>query len=140
MFIILSSVMIFGCTNDDTIYNCNYLLDVGLNLTVNLNFPQYNQLNFIGNSVRVEGVGNEGIILVRANTSSILAWDGADPNHTPSACSAMDISGLNAVCGCEDGNEYSLITGVALNDNSQPCTLKPYRVELIGNNTYLVSN
>lgn len=140
IFLILSCVMVLGCTKNDTIYNCNFLLDVGINFTVNLNLPQFNQLNFIGNSVRVEEIGNEGIILVRANADSILAWDGADPNHSPSACSAMTISGLNAVCGCDDGNEYSLITGVTFNDNPQPCTLKPYRVEFIGNNTYLVSN
>lgn len=140
LFLILSCIVVFGCSKNDPIYNCNYLLDLGVNLTINLNLPQFNQLLFPGNAIRVEGQGNEGIILVRANADSILAWDGADPNHTPSSCSAMTVNGLNAICGCADGNEYSLITGTALNNNPQPCTLKPYRVEALGNNVYLVSN
>jgi len=140
LLLVLSCIVFFGCNKNDNNYNCNFLLDLGVNLTVNLNLPQFNQLLFPGSAIRVEGQGNEGIILVRANGDSILAWDGADPNHPPSACSAMTISGLNAVCGCGDGNEYSLILGTAINDNPQPCTLKPYRVEAIGNNTYFVSN
>ena len=140
LFLMLSCVIVFSCSKNDTIYNCNYLLDVGVNLTVNLNLPQFNQLLFPINAIRVENYGNNGIILVRTNANSILAWDGSDPNHTSSSCSKLTIVGLNAVCGCEDGNEYSLITGTALGDNAQPCTLKPYRVETIGNNSYLISN
>ena len=140
IFLILVSVVVLGCSKNDTDYNCNYLLDVGVNLTVNLNLPQYNQLLFPVNAVRVSNYGNDGIILVRAGSNSLLAWDGADPNHVSSSCSTLEIVGLNAVCGCGDGNEYSLITGTALNDDPQPCTLKPYRVETISDNVYLISN
>lgn len=145
IFLVLSSIIVFGCSKNDVIYNCNYLINAGVNLPVNLNLPQFNQLLFVGNPIRVEGHGNNGIILVKYVGDTILAWDGADPNHTLSSCSGMTIVGLNAVCGCADANEYSLITGylisgTALNDNPQPCTLKPYRVEAIGNNMYLVSN
>ena len=140
LLVIFGCVVFFGCSKDDSTYNCNYLLDVGVNLSVNLNFPQYNQLLFPVSAMRVENYGNNGIILVRANANSILAWDGADPNHVASSCSKLTIVGLNAVCGCEDGNEYNLITGTALGDDPQPCTLKPYRVEVTGTNTYLISN
>ena len=140
LFLILSCIIVFGCSKNDPIYNCNYLLDVGVNLTVNLNLPQFNQLLFPVNAIRVENYGNNGIILVRTNADSILAWDGADPNHASSSCSKLTIVGLNAVCGCEDGNEYSLITGTAIGDNAQPCTLKPYRVESTVNNSYYISN
>ncbi len=140
LFLILSCIVILGCREKDPIYNCNYLLDVGVNLTVNLNLPQFNQLLFPVNAIRVDGYGNNGIILVRTNANSILAWDGSDPNHTASSCSKLTIVGLNAVCGCDDGNEYSLITGTAIGDNPQPCTLKPYRVESTVNNNYYISN
>ncbi|MBU2928047.1 hypothetical protein [Winogradskyella psychrotolerans] len=140
IILILSCVLVFGCSKSDTTYNCNYLLDVGVNLTVNLNLPQFNQLLFPINAVRVSNYGNDGIILVRTSSNSLLAWDGADPNHTLSSCSTLTIDGLNAVCSCGDGNEYSLLTGTAINDNAQPCTLKPYRVEATGNNTYYVSD
>lgn len=138
--LLISCVVFFGCNKDDSSYNCNFLLNVGVNLIVDLNLPQFNQILYTGGAIRVEGHGNEGIILVRSSSNTILAWDGADPSHAPSACSAMTIVGLNAVCGCADSNEYSLITGTPLNDNSQPCTLKPYRVEAIGNNSFRISN
>ena len=48
----------------------------------------------------------------------------------------------NAACRSTrpDGNAYFIATGTFSGDNPPPCTLKPYRVEAIGNNTYLVSN
>ncbi|WP_179343297.1 hypothetical protein [Winogradskyella ursingii] len=140
LLITLCFIVFYTCDRNDDRVNCNFLLNVGVNATVNLNLPQFNQLQFPVNAVRLEGFGNEGIILVRANSSTLLAWDGADPSHVPSACSALEINGINAVCGCEDGNEYSLVTGTAIGENTQPCTLKPYRVENIGNNTYIISN
>lgn len=139
LLIILSLATFLSC-NKDKPDTCSFLLDVGFTYTANLNLPQFNQLLFPVNAVRVEGIGNEGVILVRINSSTLLAWDGADPNHTPTACSGLTINGLNATCGCDDGNEYSLTTGTALNENPQPCTLKPYRVENLGNETYIISN
>ena len=142
LLLILSCIVFFTCSKNDNNSNCNFLLDVGVNLTVNLNLPQFNQLLFPGNSVRVEGQGNEGIILYRLNSATLYAWDGADPNHTPSACSALSIEtdGETVTCGCDDGNAYLLATGTFFGDNPPPCTLKPYRVEAIGNNTFIVSN
>ncbi len=140
LLLILSCVVFFTCNKNDNNNNCNFLLNVGVNATVNLNLPQFNQLQFPVNAVRLEGFGNEGIILVRINSSTLVAWDGADPNHSPSACSALTIEGLNAVCGCPDGNEYSLVSGQIVSDTPQPCTLKSYRVEPIGNNSYFISN
>ena len=142
LLLLLISVALFTCNKNDNNRNCNFLLDVGVNLTVNLNLPQFNQLLFPGNAIRVEGQGNEGIILYRLNSSSLLAWDGADPNHTPSACSALSLEtdGITASCGCSDNNSYYLATGTFFGDNPPRCTLKPYRVEAIGNNTFLVSN
>ncbi len=140
ILLILSCVVFFTCSKNDNNNNCNYLLKLGFSTSVNLNLPQFNQLQFPVNAVRLEGFGNEGIILVRINSSTLVAWDGADPNHTPSACSALTIDGLNGVCGCGDGNEYSLVSGQLVSDTNQPCTLKPYRVEEIGNNIYIISN
>lgn len=142
LLLVLSCTLFFTCSKNDIINNCNFLLDVGVNLTVNLNLPQFNQLLFTGNAVRVEQQGNEGIILYRLNSATLLAWDGADPNHSPSACSALtvDPDGITVTCGCPDGNKYYLATGTFFGENPLPCTLKPYRVEAIGNNTFLVSN
>ena len=142
LLLVASFIILFGCNKNENNINCNFLLNVGVNLTVNLNLPQFNQLLFPGNAVRVEGQGNKGIILYSLNSTTLYAWDGADPNHVSSACSALTIEsdGVSVTCGCEDGNTYFLATGTSSGDNPQPCTLKPYRVEAIGNNSYLISN
>ncbi|EDP71105.1 hypothetical protein FBALC1_01437 [Flavobacteriales bacterium ALC-1] len=136
-------LLLCSCGGDDSDRsNCNFLFDAGVNLTVNTNLPQFSQLQFTNNGVYVPGQGNNGIWLWRATASDLYAWDAADPSHQPTACSTLTDSGIGdiVVCGCEDANEYSLITGLGFGENIQPCTLQPYRVEDIGNNTFLVTN
>jgi hypothetical protein len=132
--------LLFSCSSDDRNNNCNFLINVGVNASIDLNLPQFSQLQFPSNAVRLEGQGNAGIIIVRVNNSSLRAWDGADPNHTISSCSRLEINGLSAVCGCTDANEYELISGQILGNNPQPCTLQEYRVEAVGNNRFLITN
>ena len=141
--LILLSILLFTCNSDDSARsNCNFLFDAGVNLTVNTNLPQFNQLQFPGNGVYVSGQGNNGIWLWRLNSSTLYAWEAADPSHAPAACSTLTDSGVGdiVVCGCDDENQYSLATGLGLEGNTQPCTLVPYRVDDVGNNTYVVSN
>ncbi len=142
LFIILS-VLLFTCSGDDNNRNrCNFLFDAGVNLTVNTNLPQFNQLQSTSNGVYVPNQGNNGIWLWRLNSSTLLAWDAADPSHAPGACSTLTDTGEFdiVVCGCDDENRYSLSTGVGLDGNTEPCTLQPYRVDNLGNNTFLVTN
>lgn len=128
------------CSRNTINPNCNFLLNVGVNVSIDLNLPQYNQLQFPPNAIRFEGQGNAGLIIVRVNQSTLRAWDGADPNHIPSTCSRLEINGLNATCGCSDANEYSLITGQLLGGEQLPCGLREYRVEATGSSTYLITN
>ena len=138
----LTFLVFISCNKNDNNNDCNFLLDVGVNLSVNLNLPQYNQLLFPGNAVRVGGQGNDGVILYSLNSVTLLAWDGADPSHIPTGCSTLSIDASAGIvtCGCPDGNAYYLATGTFFGDNPPPCTLKPYRVESTGNNTFFVSN
>lgn len=141
--IIILSLVLFTCSSDDNNRsNCNFLFDAGVNLTVNTNLPQFSQLQFPGNGVYVSGQGNNGIWLWRLNSSILYAWDAADPSHQPSACSTLEDTGNGDIvtCGCDDGNQYSLATGQGFGENTQPCTLQIYRVDDIGNNTFLVTN
>lgn len=134
LFLILAS-----CSNNSNENeNCKFLLDVGINVVVNLNLPQYSQLQFAGNSVYISNAGNGGI-LIASTGADFFAWDAADPNHAQSSCSVLVNSGLNATCGCEDKNEYSLINGLPLNNSDLRCSLRNYRVEQNGN-TLLISN
>ena len=135
---VLSLLLLMACSNNDRLNNCNKLLDLGVNVSINLNLPQYSQLQFTSNSVYIANQGNGGIIVTNVG-SNLRAWDAADPNHEFSSCSIMQIVGANAKCGCADANEYSLFTGGSLG-TQLPCGLKEYRVTDTGGNTYTITN
>ena len=116
------------------------MLNVAVNFEVNLNLPQFSQLQFPGNAVRVDGQGNDGVILFRAGSNNLVAYDGADPNLPLSSCSRLEIDGQNVKSSCTNPNEYELFTGQIIGANPQPCTLLRYRVENIGNDRFLVTN
>jgi hypothetical protein len=128
------SAVIFGCSkSDDNNDNCNFLLNIGVNTSLNLNLPQYNDLNFISNPIYVQGFGNGGLIVTNTGTG-FVAYDAADPNHIPNSCSIITINGLEGICGCDDANKYSLFTGQPLENPSLRCGLKSYRATISGNN------
>lgn len=131
-FYFLIGIFFTSCSKNSANRNCNFLLDVGVNLNINLNLPQYSQLNFISNSVYVPNAGNKGIIVTNTGTG-YAAWDASDPNHVPNSCSTLSIEGVEGVCGCDDANTYSLFTGQPLNNSNLLCGLKAYRVEQSGN-------
>ncbi|MEZ4793514.1 MAG: hypothetical protein R2783_08665 [Gelidibacter sp.] len=137
--VLIALLIITACSKNDRVNNCNYLLNVSVSASVNMNLPQYSQLQFTSNSVYIANQGNAGIIVTNVGNSSFRAWDAADPNHTPTSCSKLTITGANATCGCQDANEYSLFTGQSIGVNL-PCGLKEYRVGNAGNNTLLISN
>ena len=138
IFPYLLCFLLAGCSSDDQVNNCNFLLNVGVNATLNLNLPQYSQLRFASNAVYVPNQGNLGIIVVNTGLDRFRAWDAADPNHPPTSCSLLEIEGIEAQCGCDDENLYSLITGQSLN-TQLPCGLREYRVSVSGS-TILVTN
>ena len=139
LFIALISLILVSCSKNDTDDNCNFLVNAGVDFTVNLNLPQFNDLQFPSNSVYVANQGNGGVFITNTG-SSIMAWDAADPNHVFSTCSIMSlIDGISAKCNCDDENTYELISGQSLGD-ALPCSLKNYRVEQTGTNVYYISN
>jgi hypothetical protein len=133
LFALFCLLILTACSknslNDE---NCQFLLDVSVNQSINLNFPQYSQLQFPSNPVYLPNVGNGGIIITNTG-SSFAAFDAADPNHIFNTCSVLSIEGLNGKCGCDDENEYSLFTGQPINNGELRCSLKRYRVEQNGN-------
>ena len=133
-YILLLFMVFFSCSsNINQNENCRFLLNVGVNLTIDLNLPQYGVLNFPSNAVYEPNQGNAGIIIAYTGVD-YFAWDAADPNHVLQPCSVLaPTSGLTAICGCDDKNEYSLVNGLPLNNGNLLCGLKFYRVEKNGN-------
>ena len=130
-YFIICLILISGCAKNNIDNRCNYLLNLDIYYEINLNLPQYSELNFISNSVYIPNVGNGGIIVVNSG-SGYLAWDASDPNHTNLPCSVLTVSGLEATSNCAEQNTYSLITGQSIGV-ALTCSLKPYRVESSGN-------
>ena len=129
--ILLLIVLFYNCSSNINDSRCNFLLNLDIYYEVNLNLPQYSDLNFISNSVYIPDVGNGGIIIVNSGTG-FLAWDASDPNHEILPCSILNINGLEATSSCAQQNTYSLITGQSV-ATVLNCTLKAYRVESVGN-------
>ena len=137
LFFIIAGIIFTGCSDPNSDPRCNFLFDTKVAYELNMNLPQYNDLNFISNSVYIPNIGNGGVIVTNSGTG-FLAWDAADPNHTFSQCSILSIEGLEASCSCPDENKYSLITGQSL-ETQLNCTLKTYRVDQVGSNLIITS-
>ena len=114
IYFFIGCLLLISCEYEDNLRRNPNLLNINVNYEVNLNLPQFNALNFSGNSVYIPSQGNLGLIVVNAG-SSFLAWDAADPNIIPEDCSRLQIDGFNAASSCDDPpNSYSLVTGQPL--------------------------
>ena len=135
--IIIVVVFIFmGCSKSNNYdASCNFLADINIVTSLNLNLSQYNQLTFPSNPVYVPNIGNGGVIVNNTGVGYV-AFDAADPNHVFSECSILSINGIEAVCGCEN-NKYNLVTGQPMENPELRCSLKPYFVESNGNTLYI---
>ena len=135
--LVLLLLLTQACRKKDNLDpSCNFLLDIGVNEVVNMNLPQYNNLLFTSNSVFVSSAANSGLIVVNVGTG-YLAWDAADPNHVPNSCGTLAIDGVLGVCGCDDGNTYSLFTGQPMENPDLRCALKSYPVTRLDNTLYI---
>lgn len=137
LFLVISLFFLFGCSSNHNDENCRFLVNAAVQITLNLNLPEYNSLQFTSNSVYIPNQGNLGVIVTNVGTG-YRAWDAADPNHEQSACSVLTIDGVEAVCGCPDANRYSLFTGGPIGKQLQ-CGLKEYRVSVSGNSLIITN-
>lgn len=133
--ILFISLLIVACGNndDDNINDNNpYINPPPVSLNLNLNLPEYNPLQFPGNSVVLFNQGIRGIIVYNVNNTLYTAFDLTDPNHTPNNCSKMTVEGIVATCPCEDENSYDIVTGQHQN-NPQAYPMLQYRSQRNGN-------
>lgn len=91
-----------------------------------MNLPQFNSLQFPSNGVYINN-GSTGVrgIFVFNTGSGYVAFDAACPNQALSSCSTMTLSGIDAICPCDD-KRYSLFSGLS---QGMQYPMKRYRVE-----------
>ena len=131
-FFILLLVFNSCSTNgNDRIDNPN-LINVSFRLNINLNLPEYNSLNFPGNSYSTYNTGINGVVVYNINNTQFTAFELSDPNHPLNECSTLRVQGVIAKCDCNDGNSYNILTGELTNGSGQ-YTMKPYRINKNGN-------
>ncbi len=124
-------LLILACSSSDDNYQNNpNLPNVRVDLQLNLDFGEYNDLSFPGNSFVTYNQGVKGVVIYNINNTQFAAFELSDPNHPPSNCSGMTVNGVIASCGC-DNNEYNIITG-ELSEGEGQYTMKPYRAERSG--------
>lgn len=131
LVLFLLTFLFLGCDDDDVRRENPFLLNLRFDVELNMNLPQYTQLNFPGNAIYYPGVGNDGLIVVNAGPN-YLAWDASDPNEIPRDCTRLQLQGLVGQTSCDPPNSYSLVTGQPLEDGLQ-FGLFNYRIEQTGN-------
>jgi nitrite reductase/ring-hydroxylating ferredoxin subunit len=127
IILLLTLLSFFFSCNDNGFNNKNPYLP-NYTFTVDINMSFYDNLKFPSNGIYYSAEGVRGIIIFNTG-SGFNAFDAACPNQALSACSTMTVSGINAVCSC-DNAKYSLFTGQS---PGKQYPLKQYRVEVRGN-------
>ena len=106
---------IFGCQVDPVKQN-PYLNNLpSFEFELNLDLPIYDNLRFAGGKLSLSQLGLRGVHLYNLDGTQILAWEASCPNQRPSGCSDTIVSGIEAVCNCDD-SIYSLVTGQPLSE------------------------
>lgn len=130
LFVIFFSLL--GCSSsDDNLRRNPNLPNINFRLQLNLSLPEYNNLQFAGNSYVTYDYGLKGIVVYNINNSQYAAFELSDPNHPPNECSRMRVNGVIATCECEE-NKYNIITG-ELSEGEGQYGMKPYRIQRSGN-------
>ncbi|MFK5983336.1 MAG: hypothetical protein QM499_10515, partial [Flavobacteriaceae bacterium] len=98
IIIFLFATILFACSGSDDNNNSNnpFLTPPPVNINLSLSLPEYNPLNFDGNSIILSGQGIRGIVVSRISSSFYTAFDITDPNHIPNSCSRMEVEGIIA--------------------------------------------
>ncbi len=128
-------LILLSCKSDDNVNQNNpFLIDPLVNFQMDLSLPQYNLLNFPGNSIIINSQGIKGIVVYNLDNSQYFAFDLTDPNHVPNTCSRMNIEGIEATCPCpDDENKYNIITGQHATSGNNVYPMQQYRARRNGN-------
>ena len=106
---------LLGCTENSVERN-PFLFETRFDQSINLALPAFDNLNYQGGSLYWPNGGIKGLLLFNLS-GTIMAWEASCPNHAPSSCSTVQISGVTASCPCEN-IQCSLATGQPLTEGA----------------------
>lgn len=135
----IAAVTLSCSKNDDKQERNPFLTDPAVSLNLNLNLPEYTPLKFPGNYI-ITSQGIKGIVVYCVSENQYLAFELTDPNHVPSSCSRMELTGVIASCPCaNDDNEYFITSGQHTTEPDTKYPMQQYNAQLNGN-TVIISN
>ena len=133
-YILSISILVFSCNSKE-----DYIQNVYVDEYVNLNLPEYSELNTSGGAIFTEG-GVEGIIIYHGVGDDYKVYD-RNCSYQPSlSCSVIDSvnSGI-AFCGCCTSAFLISNTGESINAPAL-LSLKTYNWSLDDNNVMRIYN
>ena len=125
---ILSIFLIFSTCNTQD----DYIQEVYVNINIDLNLPEYSDLQVSGNSIFIEG-GIEGIIIYHGVGNDYKVYD-RNCSYEPSlSCSQIDsVDAGIAYCGC-CSSAFLLSSDASVLNSPALLPLKEYYWTLSGN-------
>ena len=128
ILLLFTICLLCGCEKENFNNRNPYIPNYGFSETINMSLPSYSQLQYPSNAIYYPNAGARGVIIFNTG-SGYVVFDAACPNLPISECSTMLISGIMAVCPCDD-SEYNLFTGQS---PGKEYPMKQYRVTQNGN-------
>lgn len=111
VFLLCVTTCFFNCFDDTG--NNDVLPFIAVNETINLNLPQYIDLQVPGAWAYSTG-GINGIIVYNINGTKYKAYERSCPHIAPSTCSQMVIeNNIKMICPCDD-SEFNILNGSPL--------------------------
>lgn len=105
--LMLVAAVFTSCKDDDS----NDIAQYPVDFTIYLNEPAYINLNAVGGSIYLSGVGTKGIIIYRKSTTEFNAVEQNCSFDPDKACSKVKIeSGITAKDSC-CGSKFSIYDG-----------------------------
>jgi len=133
-FLLFLMLTLFSCEKNETY---DILPDVPVNITINLNLPQFNKLKTPPNWEYINGGINGILIQSTGQTPAYKAYDRACPNNDCTSSMVYDGS-LRMKCPC-DNSEYSILEG-SPQTTGNSYFAREYRVTQINATTIIITN
>lgn len=133
---LIITLLFLSCTQSGDNNNCFPFVSV--NETVNLDLPQFIDLNVPGGWAYTTG-GLQGLIVYNINGNQFKAFDRLCPGQNVSSCSQMIVdNNVRILCQCDD-SEFNILNGQPLTAGVE-CFAKEYLVENLNGSILRITN